>query len=56
MKAEHRSSDQLRVQLEFRTLKPDSILLYTETTSGPDKGFIQVGVSRHDMVLFEYVF
>ncbi len=42
VKVEHSSSDCLEVILEFRTLKPDSVLLYTETSSGGDKGYIQV--------------
>ena len=44
IKVEHAVSDLLEVQLQFRTLKPDTILLYTETVSDTDQdtGYIQV--------------
>ena len=44
IKMEHAVSDLLEVQLQFRTLKPDTILLYTETVSDTDQdtGYIQV--------------
>ena len=44
IKVEHAVSDLLEVQLQFRTLKPDTILLYTETMSDTDQdtGYIQV--------------
>ena len=44
IKMEHAVSDLLEVQLQFRTLKPDTILLYTETVSDTDQdtGYIRV--------------
>ncbi len=44
IKVEHAAADLLEVALQFKTLKPDTILLYTETMSDSDQdtGYIQV--------------
>ena len=48
IKVEHAVADLLQVELQFKTLKPDTILLYTETTSDTDQetGYIQVRYVR----------
>ena len=44
IKVEHLATDLLEVALQFKTLKPDTIILYTKTVSDTDQdtGYIQV--------------
>ena len=39
---EHHPSDTFTLQLDFRTLKEECVLAYSETSSGVDRGHIQV--------------
>ena len=44
IKVEHAATDLLEVEIQFKTLKPDTIILYTQTVSDTDQdtGYIQV--------------
>ena len=48
IKVERAPGDLLQVELQFRTLKPDVVLVYSETLSESDAqtGYIQVRLSR----------
>lgn len=47
VKVEHSASDSLEVVLQFRTLKPDAVLVYSLAHSGGDDGYIQVQLVKY---------
>ena len=50
---EHHSASSLRIQLQFRTLRSNSFILYTESSAATPKGYLQV-VHRFNHSINDY--